>query len=69
MILSQAYRTWGSKTATVADPVPKDHVICDLDPANDQDDKKTFFRRVKSRMIAKRIKGYLKLSDWNTLKN
>ena len=69
MILSQAYRTWGSKTATVADPVPNDHVICDLDAASDQDDKKTFFRRVKSRMIAKRIKGYLKLSDWNTLKN
>ena len=69
MIQRQAYKTWGNYLADVNTPVPDDQDLQVLDPAVKQDHREPFFRRVCSRMIAKRIIGYLKLSDWEHLKN
>ena len=69
MIQKQAYKTWGNYLANFDTPFPDDQKLQVLNPAADQDQRASFFRRVRSRMIAKRIIGYLKLSDWEHLKN
>ena len=50
-------------------PVPDEQVLQVLNPAANADQRNPFYRRVRSRMIAKRIIVYLKLSDWENLKN
>ena len=69
MIKKQAYKTWGNYRADFDTPVPNTQDLQELDPAANQDQRDPFYRRVRSRMIAKRIVGYLKLSDWENLKN
>jgi len=74
VILKQAYKTWGNSQADLSTALPATHSV-EVLRTGDQDltvanaAKANFYRRVKSRMIAKRVKGYLSLSDWNTLKN
>lgn len=65
----QAYKTWGNQAAVFNTPVPDGHDLEDLDPANNQAHRPAFFRRVRSRMIAKRIMGHLKTADMEILKN
>jgi len=60
----QAYKTWGNQAALLNTPVPDGYVLEDLDPANNQAHRPAFFRRVRSRMIAKRIMGHLKRPIW-----
>ena len=74
VILTQAYKTWGNKNADLSSALPANQTVQSIDPtsttkATADADKAIFYRRVKSRMIAKRVKGYLSLADWNTLKN
>ena len=65
----QASKTWGNKDATFADTPVNPQNIEDIDPTQDATHRPTFYRRVKSKMIVKWIKGYLKASDWDTLQN
>ena len=69
MIKKQAYKTWGNYQADYATPVSNEQELEVLDPAANVAHRVPFYRRVRSRMIAKRIIGYLKLSDWENLKN
>jgi len=69
MIKKQAYKTWGNHQADFATAVPDEQDLEVLDPAANAAHRIPFYRRVRSRMIAKRIIGYLKLSDWENLKN
>ena len=69
MIQKQAHTTWGNNLANFDTPVPDVQTLQVLNPGTNQDHREPFFRRVRSRMIAKRIIGYLKLSDWEHLKN
>ena len=69
MIKKQAYKTWGNHLVDFDTPVPKDQDLQELNPAANPDQRDPFYRKVRSRMIAKRIIGYLKLSDWENLKN
>ena len=64
MIKKQAYKTWGNYQANYATPVPKEQDLEVLDPAANAEQRVPFYCRVSSRMIAKRIIGYLKMSDW-----
>ena len=68
-LLRKFCKTWGIYQADYATPVPDDQDLQVLDLAANAEQKAPFFRRVCSRMIAKRIIGYLKLSDWENLKN
>ena len=68
-ILKQASKTWGNRNATFADAPIDPQTIETLDPSQDITHRPAFYRRVKSKMIAKRIKGYLKAADWDTLQN
>ena len=65
----QAYKTWGNHSAAFADQVPDNFDMEDIDPAQNNNHRAPFFRRVRSRMIAKRIVGYLNTSDYEVLKN
>ena len=69
MIKKQAYKTWGNHQADFDTIVPENQELEELDPAAIEAHRVPFYRRVRSRMIAKRIIGYLKLSDWEHLKN
>ena len=68
-IKKQAYKTWGNHAAVFATVVPDEYVLEELDPTNDAGHRPAFYRRVKSRMIAKRIVGHLKTADYEILKN
>ena len=58
-IKRQAYRTWGNHLATFQDPIPQGYDLQIINPGQNVDHVQTFCRRVRSRMIAKRIIGYL----------
>ena len=69
-----ASRCWGKKVDQADDDDFKKHVlehpnlkIDKLDPANDPDDKVLFYERVRRVMIAKTIKGMLKVAALATL--
>ena len=66
-ILKQASKTWGNRNATFADAPIDPQTIEVIDPTQDLTHRPAFYRRVKSKMITKRIKGYLKAVDWDTL--
>jgi len=69
-IKKQAHITWQDHAyAGPPDQVPDDQNVSVLDPTNDQAHRVSFYRRVKSRMIAKRILGRLKAADYKILKN
>ena len=68
-IKRQAHITWMNHVLAVDDPLPDDQTVSVLDPANNLDHRAPFYRRVKSRMIAKRILGHLKAADYKILKN
>ena len=68
-IKKQAYKTWGNHAAVFVTVVPDEYVLEELDPTNDAGHRPAFYRRVKSRMIAKRIVGHLKTADYEILKN
>ena len=63
MIQRQSYKTWGNYLADFNTPLPDDQDLQVLNPAANQDQREPFFWQVRSRMMAKRIIGYLKLSD------
>ena len=65
----QAYKTWGNHLATFATVVPNTYELETLDPSSNPSHRPAFFRRVRSRMIAKRIVGHLKTADFEILKN
>ena len=44
-------------------------IMPDLDPANDADDKKKFYLRVRSQMIAQGIEGIIDSNSWTELMN
>ena len=67
MIKKQAYQTWGNYTADFDTPVPVEQDLQALNPAANADQRDPCYQRVSSRMIAKRIIGYLKLSDWERI--
>ena len=69
MIQRQAYKTWGNYLADFNISLPNDQNLQVSNPADNQDQQEPFFWQVRSRMIAKRIIGYLKLLDWEHLKN
>ena len=50
-------------------PVPDEQDLQFLNPAVHENHRDPFYRQVRSRMIAKKIIGYLKRSDWENLKN
>ena len=68
-IKKQAYKTWGNNAAEFATPVPDGYDLEVIDPANNPGHRPAFYRRVRSRMIAKRIVGHLKTADFENLKN
>ena len=63
----QALKIWGDKKATLTSRFPTNLIVEDLDPENSILDHKTFFLRVRSRMIAKRIEGSITVASWNSL--
>jgi len=68
-INNQAYKTWGNSAAVFATPVPGGYDLEDIDPVNEPAHRPALYRRVCSRMIAKRIIGHLKTVDLEILKN
>jgi len=68
-IKRQAYKTWGNHAADFLTPVPDTYDLEHIDPAQIPAHREIFFRRVRSRMIAKRIVAYLKTADYEVLKN
>jgi len=65
----QAFKTWGNHAANFNTLVPEEYDLQDLDPTNEVAHRPAFYRRVRSRMIAKRIVGHLKTADLEILKN
>ena len=65
----QAYKTWGNHNARYQDQVPKDYFNEAIEPSNNVGHIPASYRRVRSRMITKRIVGYLKVADHEVLKN
>ena len=65
----QAHITWQNSNLQITDPVPEEQDVSVLNPASNQAHVDPFYRRVKSRMIAKRILGRLKAADYKILKN
>ena len=65
----QAHITWQNSNLQITDPVPEEQNVSVLTPATNQTHVEPFYRRVKSRMIAKRILGRLKAADYKILKN
>ena len=55
--------------ATFQDPVPDGYELQQIMPGQIPEHVVTFYRRSWSRMIAKRILGYLKTADYEVLKN
>jgi len=69
-VKNAALRIWGNTAATFATPFPTDPddmKIATIDPVNDQDDEKIFYKRVRSRMIADRLLGTISTSTRKTL--
>ena len=62
-IKKRVYKTWGNHVAVLATPVPAGYDLEAIDPANELNHCPAFFRRVRSRMVAKRIMGHLKTAD------
>ena len=62
-------KTWGYKSATFATNSVSHKIIETFNPSTTAGDQPTFYRRVKSRMIAQNVKGSLKMPDWDTLHN
>jgi len=65
----QAYVTFGNHVTLPNDVVPDAYDMKVLDPVNNRNHVAPFYRRVRSEMIASRIMGYLKPSDFDILKN
>ena len=53
-VQKQARRTWGTPVA-FRNALPEDFEVEEIDPAGDEADRPTFYRRTRSLMIAKRI--------------
>lgn len=68
-IKRQAYKTWGNHAADFNTVVPDGYVLENIDPADNEKHQPAFFRRVRSRMVAKQIIGHLKTADFEILKN
>ena len=68
-MICQAHVTWGTNGNDFNTSLPADKNVTDIAPATVPTDWTIFYLRVKSGMIAERIKGYLKLSDWENLHN
>ena len=68
-IKRQAYKTWGNHAADFHTPVPDTYNLEHINPEQIPAHREIFYRRVRSRMIAKRIIAYLKTSDFEVLKN
>ena len=69
LVKAQAAKTWHDYTATTTTPFPTDMVQSTIDPADSSkpNDKRAFFRRVRSKMIAKRIENSISTVSWKTL--
>ena len=65
----QAHITWQNQNLLLADQVLAAQNVSILNPAVNPAHVNPFYRRVKSRMIAKRILGRLKAADYKILKN
>ena len=65
----QAHITWQNSSLAQNAAIPDNYNVSTLDPANNPAHINPFYRRVKSRMIAKRILGRLKAADYKILKN
>jgi hypothetical protein len=68
-MIRQANITWGTVGNNFATNIPANKTVVDLTPAPGNNHMPLFQKRVKSGMIAERIKGYLKLADWENLQN
>ena len=68
-IKRQAYVTWKDHMANINTPLPQENELTIISPRTNEEHVPVFYRRVKSRMIAKRVLGYLKMYDFETLKN
>ena len=68
-MLHQANIIWGTVGNDFNTALPVVKTVVDLNPAPGNNELALFYKRVKSGMIAERIKGYLKLSDWENLQN
>ena len=69
LVKQQAVITWNHKfaTATSVFPVKMDQINITPEDTTKHDDLKTFYRRVRSKMIAKMIESSLTTSSWKTL--
>jgi len=68
-IKKQAYKTRGNHISVFETPVLNTYALENLDPVADPTHLPALFRRVRSRMIAKRIIGHLITEDFEILKN
>ena len=64
-----ALRTWGNKAAVFTTPFPAGNTMYveTIHPDTTAGDRIIFFQRVRSRMIAKRIRGSITDQSWNSL--
>ena len=63
-----AMKIWGNMTATYNTPLPASFEVQDLNNIDaNNDEKTTFFKRVKSEMIAKRVENSITAASWKTL--
>ena len=69
LVKQQAVVTWNDAKATTATTFPTTMTQVSIDPADSSkpQDKVTFYRRVRSKMIAKRIENSLTPASWKTL--
>ena len=69
LVKQQAVVTWNDENATATTPFPTDMTQIAIDPADSAkpQDRITFYRRVRSKMIAKRIENSLTPASWKTL--
>ena len=66
-VKQEALKTWGDKTSNIHTPFPNVMNMEVLDPIHDIGDRMIFFRRVRSRMIAKRLQGIISSDSWASL--
>ena len=63
-----ALKIWGNNTATYNTALPNAFTVQALNNIdNDANEKKTFFARVRSEMVAKRIENSITAASWKTL--
>ena len=69
LVNQQVVVTWNDITATATSPFPTPMTQVNIDPVDGRkcQDKVTFFRCVRSKMIAKRIENSLTDASWKTL--